>query len=163
NAAVTLVHTGVSDWAEYTRRADIVVAAAGVPGMVQPEHIQPGATVIGAGVRYEGKRLLPDVDESCEQVAGAITPRVGGVGPTTIPAFARRPRRLTPSAIRNFEYSRSRCCLTAASVTTSSSATSLAVAGATNASCRSAGRHRACSTSISRRVRSGAATRRSST
>jgi methylenetetrahydrofolate dehydrogenase (NADP+)/methenyltetrahydrofolate cyclohydrolase len=89
NAAVTLVHTGVSDWADYTRRADILVAAAGVPGMIQPEHVRPGATVIGAGVRYEGKRLLPDVDESVEEVAGAITPRVGGVGPTTIAMLFR--------------------------------------------------------------------------
>jgi len=89
NAAVTLVHTGVADWAEHTRRADIVVAAAGVPGMIQPEHIRPGSTVIGAGVRYDGKRLLPDVDESCEEVAGAITPRVGGVGPTTIAMLFR--------------------------------------------------------------------------
>ena len=89
NAAVTLVHTGVANWAEYTRRAEILVAAAGVPGMIQPEHVQPGAVVIGAGVRYEGKRLLPDVDESVEQVAGAITPRVGGVGPTTIAMLFR--------------------------------------------------------------------------
>lgn len=89
NAAVTLVHTGVPNWADYTRRADIVIAAAGVPGMVQPEHIRPGAVVIGAGVRYEGKRLLPDVDEGCEAVAGAITPRVGGVGPTTIAMLFR--------------------------------------------------------------------------
>jgi methylenetetrahydrofolate dehydrogenase (NADP+)/methenyltetrahydrofolate cyclohydrolase len=89
NAAVTLVHTGVPDWAEYTRRADIVIAAAGVPGMIQPEHIRTGATVIGAGVRYEGKRLLPDVDESVEGIAGAITPRVGGVGPTTIAMLFR--------------------------------------------------------------------------
>src|SRR3954447_5817736 len=89
NAAVTLVHTGVADWADYTRRADIVIAAAGVPGMIQPDHIRPGATVIGAGVRYEGKRLLPDVDESCEEVAGAITPRVGGVGPVTIAMLFR--------------------------------------------------------------------------
>jgi len=72
-----------------TRRADVVIAAAGVPGMIQPEHIRAGATVIGAGVRYEGKRLLPDVDESCEEVAGAITPRVGGVGPTTIAMLFR--------------------------------------------------------------------------
>jgi methylenetetrahydrofolate dehydrogenase (NADP+)/methenyltetrahydrofolate cyclohydrolase len=84
NAAVTVVHTGVPDWPEYTRRADIVVAAAGVPGILQPEHLTPGVTVIGAGVRYEGKTLLPDVDVACEAVAGAITPRVGGVGPTTI-------------------------------------------------------------------------------
>ena len=84
NAAVTVVHTGVPNWAEYTRRADVLVAAAGVPGMIQPEHIRPGGVVVGAGVRYEGRTLLPDVDESCEDVAGWITPRVGGVGPTTI-------------------------------------------------------------------------------
>jgi methylenetetrahydrofolate dehydrogenase (NADP+)/methenyltetrahydrofolate cyclohydrolase len=89
NAAVTLVHTGVPDWADYTRRADILVAAAGVPGMIQPEHIRPGGVVIGAGVRYEGRKLLPDVDESCEAVAGYITPRVGGVGPTTIAMLFR--------------------------------------------------------------------------
>ncbi len=84
NAAVTVVHTGVPDWDRYTRRATIVVAAVGVPGILQPEHISPGATVVGGGVRYEGKKLLPDVDEACNEVAGAITPRVGGVGPTTV-------------------------------------------------------------------------------
>lgn len=84
DAAVTVVHSGVPDWPEYTRRADVVIAATGVPGILQPEHLTPGVTVIGGGVRYEGKRLLPDVDEACEAVAGAITPRVGGVGPTTI-------------------------------------------------------------------------------
>jgi len=89
NAAVTVVHTGVPDWAEYTRRADIVVAAAGVPGIIQPEHITPGSVVVGAGVRYEGRTLLPDVDEACEAVAGYITPRVGGVGPTTIAMLFR--------------------------------------------------------------------------
>lgn len=89
NAAVTVVHTGVPDWPRYTQRADIVVAAAGVPGILQPEHIRPGAVVVGGGVRYEGRKLLPDVDESCEEVAGWITPRVGGVGPTTIAMLFR--------------------------------------------------------------------------
>ena len=89
NAAVTVVHTGVPDWPEYVRRADIVVAAAGVPGIIQPEHLTPGCVVVGAGVRYEGRTLLPDVDESCEEVAGYITPRVGGVGPTTIAMLFR--------------------------------------------------------------------------
>ncbi|MFF5081108.1 bifunctional 5,10-methylenetetrahydrofolate dehydrogenase/5,10-methenyltetrahydrofolate cyclohydrolase [Actinoplanes sp. NPDC000266] len=89
NAAVTVVHTGVKDWARYTQRAEILIAAAGVPGIIQPEHVRPGATVIGAGVRYEGRRLLPDVDESCAEVAGAITPRVGGVGPTTVAMLFR--------------------------------------------------------------------------
>ncbi|MCU1602307.1 MAG: Methenyltetrahydrofolate cyclohydrolase [Frankiales bacterium] len=84
NAAVTVVHTGVKNWADYTRRASIVIAAVGVPYILKPEHITTGATVIGGGVRYEGKKLLPDVDEACNEVAGAITPRVGGVGPTTI-------------------------------------------------------------------------------
>ena len=89
NAAVTVVHTGVPDWPDYTRRAPIVVAAAGVPGILRPEHIGPGAVVVGGGVRYEGRKLLPDVDERCEQVAGWITPRLGGVGPTTIAMLFR--------------------------------------------------------------------------
>ena len=84
NAAVTVVHTGVPDWPRYTQRADIVVAAAGVPGILQPEHLSPGVVVIGGGVRYQGRTLLPDVDERCASVASGITPRVGGVGPTTI-------------------------------------------------------------------------------
>jgi methylenetetrahydrofolate dehydrogenase (NADP+)/methenyltetrahydrofolate cyclohydrolase len=84
NAAVTVVHTGVPDWDRYTRRADVVVAAVGVPYILKPEHIAEGAVVVGGGVRYEGKKLLPDVDESCEAKAGAITPRIGGVGPTTV-------------------------------------------------------------------------------
>ena len=89
NAAVTVVHTGAANWADYSRQADVFVAAAGVPGIVHPEHIKPGGVVIGAGVRYEGRTLLPDVDESCEDVAGWITPRVGGVGPTTIAMLFR--------------------------------------------------------------------------
>lgn len=89
NAAVTVVHTGVPDWPEYTKRADIVIAAAGVPGILQPEHLTPGCVVVGGGVRYEGRKLLPDVDERCEEVAGWITPRVGGVGPTTIAMLFR--------------------------------------------------------------------------
>ena len=89
NAAVTVVHTGVPNWSDYTRRAEIVIAAAGVPGILRPEHISPGAVVVGGGVRYEGRRLLPDVDESCAEVAAAITPRIGGVGPTTVAMLLR--------------------------------------------------------------------------
>jgi methylenetetrahydrofolate dehydrogenase (NADP+) / methenyltetrahydrofolate cyclohydrolase len=85
NAAVTLVHTGVPNWADYVREADIFVAAAGAPGIIQPEHIRPGGVVVGAGLVYTGKNtIVPDVDERCEEVAGWITPRVGGVGPTTL-------------------------------------------------------------------------------
>ncbi|MHB8670346.1 MAG: bifunctional 5,10-methylenetetrahydrofolate dehydrogenase/5,10-methenyltetrahydrofolate cyclohydrolase [Acidimicrobiales bacterium] len=84
NAAVTVVHTGVLNWADHTRSADIVVGAAGVPNMIQPEHIGPGACVIGGGITWEGKRLVSDVDESVAEVAGWVTPRLGGVGPTTV-------------------------------------------------------------------------------
>jgi len=89
NAAVTVVHTGVPNWAEHTCRADVVVAAAGVPGILHREHVRPGAVVVGGGVRYEGRKLLPDVDESVAEVAGWITPRLGGVGPTTIAMLFR--------------------------------------------------------------------------
>ena len=85
NAAVTVVHTGVADLGAHTRQADILVAAAGVPSMVTPEMVKPGAAVVSAGITWgEGRRLLPDVDESVADVAGWITPRIGGVGPTTI-------------------------------------------------------------------------------
>ena len=77
------------DWGRITRRADILVAAVGVPGIVQPEHVKPGAVVIGGGVRYEGRRLLPDVSERCATVTSAITPRVGGFGPTTVAVLMR--------------------------------------------------------------------------
>jgi methylenetetrahydrofolate dehydrogenase (NADP+)/methenyltetrahydrofolate cyclohydrolase len=90
NAAVTTVHTGVPNMYDYTRQADILIAAAGVPGIIQPEHVKPGSVVIGAGVSYTGKNtLVPDVAEECAEVAGWITPRVGGVGPTTIAMLFR--------------------------------------------------------------------------
>jgi methylenetetrahydrofolate dehydrogenase (NADP+)/methenyltetrahydrofolate cyclohydrolase len=89
NAAVTVVHTGVKDWAEYTRRADIVVGAAGVANMITPDVIRPGAAVVGGGITWEGRRLLSDVDESCAEVAGWITPRLGGVGVTTVALLLR--------------------------------------------------------------------------
>ena len=84
NAAVIVVHTGVPNWADHTRRADIVVGGAGVPNMIGPDHVRPGAAVVGAGITWEGKRLVSDVDESVGEVAGWVTPRRGGVGPTTV-------------------------------------------------------------------------------
>ncbi len=84
NAAVTVVHTGVSDWGNLTRRADIVIGAAGVPRMITPDLIRPGSVVVSGGISWEGRRLLPDVDEACSEVAGWITPRLGGVGVTTV-------------------------------------------------------------------------------
>ena len=100
NAAVTVVHTGVPDWQRYTQRAEILIAAAGVPGIIQPEHVKPGVTVIGAGVRYEGRRLLPDVAEEVASVAGALTPRVGGVGPTTVAMLFRNAVEAAEKATR---------------------------------------------------------------
>jgi methylenetetrahydrofolate dehydrogenase (NADP+) / methenyltetrahydrofolate cyclohydrolase len=83
NAAVTVVHTGVKDMAGLVRTGDVVVAAAGRAGLVTADMIKPGAAVVGAGTSFEGRRLLSDVDESVAEVAGWITPRIGGVGPMT--------------------------------------------------------------------------------
>ena len=83
NAAVTVVHTGVADLASHTKRADIIIAAAGVPNLVKPNMVREGAAVIGGGITREGKRILSDVDESVAEKAGWVTPRLGGVGPMT--------------------------------------------------------------------------------
>jgi methylenetetrahydrofolate dehydrogenase (NADP+)/methenyltetrahydrofolate cyclohydrolase len=89
NAAVTVVHTGVPDIGYYTRQGDIVIAAAGSPGIVKAEMIKPGAAVVGAGVSREGNRIISDLDEGVAAVAGWMTPRVGGVGPMTIAMLLR--------------------------------------------------------------------------
>lgn len=89
NAAVTVVHTGVPDVAAYTREADVVIAAVGSPSIVTPDMVRPGAVVISGGVSWEGRRLLPDVDEAVGEVASWITPRLGGVGPTTVAMLLR--------------------------------------------------------------------------
>jgi methylenetetrahydrofolate dehydrogenase (NADP+)/methenyltetrahydrofolate cyclohydrolase len=83
NAAVTVLHTGVEDPAPLVRQADVVVAAAGRAGLVTPDMVKPGAAVVGAGVSREGNRVLSDVDEAVAEVAGWLTPRLGGVGPMT--------------------------------------------------------------------------------
>ena len=83
NAAVTVVHTGVEDMAALTRLGDVIVAAAGVAGLVRPDMVKPGAAVVGAGTSWSGKKLMSDVDPAVADVAGWITPRIGGVGPMT--------------------------------------------------------------------------------
>ncbi len=85
NAAVSVVHTGVpgEQMAAICRQADVIVAAAGSPGIVQPEMVKPGAAVVGAGTTFEGRRLLSDVADEVSEVAGWMTPRLGGVGPMT--------------------------------------------------------------------------------
>jgi methylenetetrahydrofolate dehydrogenase (NADP+)/methenyltetrahydrofolate cyclohydrolase len=89
NAAVTVVHSAVPNLADYTRRADVVVAAVGIPSFVTPDMVRPGAVVVSGGITWEGRRLLADVDESVAEVAGWVTPRLGGVGPTTVAMLLR--------------------------------------------------------------------------
>jgi len=83
NAAVTVVHTGVPDISVYTRTADIIIAAAGAPRMIKADMVKPGAAVVAAGVSFEGNKLVSDVDEAVNEVAGWVSPRIGGVGPMT--------------------------------------------------------------------------------
>ncbi|MEM7032643.1 MAG: tetrahydrofolate dehydrogenase/cyclohydrolase catalytic domain-containing protein [Chloroflexota bacterium] len=89
NAAVTVVHSGVPNITDYTRRADIIIAAVGVPSFVKPDMVKPGAVVVSGGITWKGRKLLADVDESVGEVASWITPRLGGVGPTTVAMLLR--------------------------------------------------------------------------
>lgn len=83
NAAVTVVHTGVGDIGAVTRTADVVIAAAGSPGLITADMVREGAAVVAAGVSFRDGRLLSDVDDGVAEVAGFLSPRVGGVGPMT--------------------------------------------------------------------------------
>jgi methylenetetrahydrofolate dehydrogenase (NADP+) / methenyltetrahydrofolate cyclohydrolase len=83
NAAVTVVHTGVDDMAALTRSADVIVSAAGVPGIVTADMVRPGAAVVGAGTSFAGKKLLSDLADDVAEKAAWVTPRLGGVGPMT--------------------------------------------------------------------------------
>jgi methylenetetrahydrofolate dehydrogenase (NADP+)/methenyltetrahydrofolate cyclohydrolase len=84
DATVTVCHSRTRDLAGHVRQADIVVVAAGVPGLVTGEMLKPGAVVIDVGINVSGGRIVGDVDfESASRVAGAITPVPGGVGPLT--------------------------------------------------------------------------------
>jgi methylenetetrahydrofolate dehydrogenase (NADP+)/methenyltetrahydrofolate cyclohydrolase len=90
NATVTLCHTGTKDLAEHTRRADILIVAAGAPGSVTGDMVKPGATVIDVGMNRLESGLAGDVDfETVSEVAGAITPVPGGVGPMTVAMLLR--------------------------------------------------------------------------
>lgn len=82
NAAVTVVHTGVGDLASYTRQADVIVAAAGA-GVITADMVRPGAAVVAAGVTMDGRRVVSDVADEVAEVAGWLSPRLGGVGPMT--------------------------------------------------------------------------------
>jgi methylenetetrahydrofolate dehydrogenase (NADP+) / methenyltetrahydrofolate cyclohydrolase len=83
NATVTLCHTRTRDLAEHLRRADIIVAAAGSPGLVRPEHVVPGAAVVDVGITRTDAGLVGDVEPAVREVAGHFAPMPGGVGPMT--------------------------------------------------------------------------------
>ena len=85
DATVTIAHSRTADLAAVCRRADVLVVAAGVPGLVGADAIRPGATVIDVGIHRDGNGLRGDVDfDAAVGIAGLITPVPGGVGPMTI-------------------------------------------------------------------------------
>ena len=89
NAVVTVVHSAVENLTAYTQRADIVIACAGQPDIVTRDMVKPGAIAISAGISWSGKKLVPDVSEQVGEIASWITPRIGGVGVTTVAMLLR--------------------------------------------------------------------------
>jgi methylenetetrahydrofolate dehydrogenase (NADP+) / methenyltetrahydrofolate cyclohydrolase len=83
NSTVTLCHTGTRDLAAHTRGADIIVAAAGVPGLITAEMVKPGAAVLDVGVSRVDGKIAGDVAVDVREVAGCVAPNPGGVGPMT--------------------------------------------------------------------------------
>ncbi|APT88351.1 methenyltetrahydrofolate cyclohydrolase [Corynebacterium frankenforstense DSM 45800] len=83
NSTVTLCHTGTKDLAAETRAADVIVAAAGRPHMLTPDMIKPGCAILDVGVSRVDGKTTGDVHPDCWEVAGAISPNPGGVGPMT--------------------------------------------------------------------------------
>lgn len=83
NATVTLCHTGTRDMPAHIQRADIVVAAAGVPHFITPDIVKPGAALVDVGITRTDQGLLGDIHPDCASVAGWIAPMPGGTGPMT--------------------------------------------------------------------------------
>jgi len=91
NATVQVCHVFTRDLAEHTRDADILVVAAGVPGLIKKEMVRPGAFIFDVGINRVGDKTVGDVDyEEVSQIAGAITPVPGGVGPLTVAMLLRQ-------------------------------------------------------------------------
>ena len=85
DATVTVCHSRTKDLAGVTRTADILIAAIGIPEFVKPEHVKPGVVVIDVGINRVGERIVGDVQfDTVREIASAITPVPGGVGPMTI-------------------------------------------------------------------------------
>jgi methylenetetrahydrofolate dehydrogenase (NADP+)/methenyltetrahydrofolate cyclohydrolase len=97
NATVTVCHSRTQDLAAHVRRADIVVAAVGRPGIVTPDMVKPGAAVLDVGLTRTEEGIRGDVDPSVADVAGFLTPMPGGTGPMTIAMLLR-------SAVRAARY-----------------------------------------------------------
>jgi methylenetetrahydrofolate dehydrogenase (NADP+)/methenyltetrahydrofolate cyclohydrolase len=102
NATVTVVHTGVAreEMARIVQTGDIVVAAAGQPHVLTADMVKPGAAVVSAGTSFEGKKLVPDAHPDVAEVAGWITPRLGGVGPMTRAMLLRNALRAAELSAR---------------------------------------------------------------
>jgi methylenetetrahydrofolate dehydrogenase (NADP+)/methenyltetrahydrofolate cyclohydrolase len=83
NATVTLCHTGTRDLAAHTRNADVVVAAAGVPGIITKDMVKPGAALLDVGVSRVDGKIAGDLADDVWDVAGWVSPNPGGVGPMT--------------------------------------------------------------------------------
>jgi len=91
NATVQVCHVFTRDLAEHTRDAEILVVAAGVPGLIRKEMVRPGAYVFDVGINREGDRTVGAVEyEAVSEIAGAITPVPGGVGPLTVAMLLRQ-------------------------------------------------------------------------
>jgi methylenetetrahydrofolate dehydrogenase (NADP+)/methenyltetrahydrofolate cyclohydrolase len=96
NATVTICHSRTADLPEVTRGADILIAAIGKPNFVTADMVKPGATVIDVGINRVGEKLVGDVDfAAVKEIAGAISPVPGGVGPLTIAMLLHNTVRAT--------------------------------------------------------------------
>ena len=83
NATVTIAHTGSSDLGSLTKGADIIISAVGVADLITKDMVSPGAVVVGAGTPFRDGKLLSDLSKDVCEVAFAVTPTIGGVGPMT--------------------------------------------------------------------------------
>jgi methylenetetrahydrofolate dehydrogenase (NADP+)/methenyltetrahydrofolate cyclohydrolase len=84
DATVTICHSRTRNLPELTRQAEILIAAIGQPKFITPDMVQPGAVVLDVGINRVGEQLVGDVDPAVAEIAAAITPVPGGVGPMTI-------------------------------------------------------------------------------
>jgi len=100
NATVTICHSATRNIKEHCKRADILIAAMGVPEFVKADMVKPGAVVIDVGVNRVDGKIVGDVDfENVQKIAGKITPNPGGVGPMTIAMLMQNTVRAAENSI----------------------------------------------------------------